>query len=153
GTWVGGDMESSADVHAKSIRETLARAQQVIIGNYRTECMALSQILSQSGSRAAFTPEVLRRIEEYRTHLPGSQALTPSRHNPMPYRVLLRQIADRLRATYEARANGYQSPAQFRSDIALICRSLLQNRGLHAGYFQARRLLWRIDTFGFHLAT
>src|SRR5579863_4662576 len=47
GTWVGGDMESSADVHAKSIRDTLTRAQQVIVGNYRAECLELSQILSQ----------------------------------------------------------------------------------------------------------
>lgn len=153
GTWVGGDMESSGDVHAKSIRDTLARAQQVIIGNYRTECFALSQILSQSASRVSISPEVHRRIEEYRTLLPGAQAITPSRHDPMPYRVLMRQIAERLSATNETRSNGYQSLAQFRADIALVCRSLLESRGVHAGYFQVRRLLWRIDTFGFHLAT
>ncbi len=56
-------------------------------------------------------------------------------------------------ATHEGRSNGYQQPAQFRADIALIAQSLLANRGVHAGYFQVRRLLWRIDTFGFHLAT
>ena len=51
GSWVGGDMDSSADVHAKSIRETLARAQQVIISNYHAECLELAQMLSQSASR------------------------------------------------------------------------------------------------------
>ncbi|HEX4024759.1 MAG TPA: phosphoenolpyruvate carboxylase [Steroidobacteraceae bacterium] len=153
GTWVGGDMEASADVHAKSIRETLARAQQVIIGNYHHECLELSQMLSQSASRVGISAEVLRRIDEYRTLLPGSQTGTPSRHDRMPYRVLLGQIAERLQATYEGRANGYEAPAQFRADIGLIKHSLLDNRGVHAGYFQVRRLLWRIDTFGFHLAT
>ncbi len=34
GTWVGGDMDGSLDVHAKSIRETLARQQQVIVNTY-----------------------------------------------------------------------------------------------------------------------
>jgi phosphoenolpyruvate carboxylase len=71
----------------------------------------------------------------------------------MPYRVLLGQIAERLHATHDGRSSGYQQPAQFRADIDLIARSLLANRGVHAGYFAVRRLLWRIDTFGFHLAT
>ncbi|HEX4050952.1 MAG TPA: phosphoenolpyruvate carboxylase [Steroidobacteraceae bacterium] len=153
GSWVGGDMETSADVHAKSIRETLARAQRVIIGKYRGECLALAQMLSQSANRAGITPEVMSRIEQYRTLLPGAQSITPSRHDRMPYRVLLTQIAERLQATYEGRSNGYEGPGQFRADIALIGQSLLVNRGMHAGHFQIRRLLWRIDTFGFHLAT
>ena len=49
GSWVGGDMETSADVHAKSIRETLARAQRVIIGNYHRECLALAQMHHPGG--------------------------------------------------------------------------------------------------------
>jgi len=153
GTWVGGDMESSADVHAKTIRDTLARAQQVIINTYHDECLQLSQALSQSASRIAVSSAVMRRIEEYRTLLPGAQAMTPSRHDRMPYRVLLTQIAERLHATYDGRSNGYQHPLQFRGDVALIAQSLLANRGVHAGHFQVRRLLYRIDTFGFHMAT
>ena len=153
GSWVGGDMQTSADVHAKSIRETLVRAQRVIINNYHAECLAVAQILSQSANRVGITPEVLRRIEAYRTLLPAAQTATLSRHDRMPYRVLLAQIAERLHATYEGRSNGYENPAQFRADIELIAQSLRGNRGLHAGYFQVRRLLWRIDTFGFHLAT
>ncbi len=153
GSWVGGDMETSADVHAKSIRDTLARCQQVIIGNYHAECLELAHLLSQSASRAGFSQALLHRIEQYRTLLPGVQGAIPTRHDRMPYRVLLTQIAERLRATYEGRPNGYETPAQFRADIALIADSLLGHRGLHAGHFQVRRLLWRIDTFGFHLAT
>jgi phosphoenolpyruvate carboxylase len=153
GTWVGGDMEYSADVHAKSIRETLARAQQIIIHTYHADCLNLAQSLSQSASRIGISSAVSRRIEEYRTLLPGAQGLTPSRHDRMPYRVLLGQIAERLQATHEGRPNGYQEPSQFRADVALIAQSLLASRGAHAGYFQVRRLLYRIDTFGFHLAT
>lgn len=153
GSWVGGDMEFSADVHAKSIRETLARAQQMIINTYYDECQQLAQTLSQSATRVGISAALACRMEEYRTLLPGSQTITPSRHDRMPYRVLLGQIAERLHATYDGRSNGYQQPAQFRADIALIAQSLLANRGAHAGHFQVRRLLYRIDTFGFHLAT
>jgi phosphoenolpyruvate carboxylase len=153
GTWVGGDMESSADVHAKGIRETLARGQQIIVNAYYEECLKLAQTLSQSASRIGISAAVTRRIEEYRTLLPGAQGLAPSRHDRMPYRILLGQIAERLDASYHGRSNGYQQPAQFRADVALIAQSLLANRGAHAGYYHVRRLLYRIDTFGFHLAT
>jgi phosphoenolpyruvate carboxylase len=153
GTWVGGDMESSSDVHAKSIRETLARAQQTIITSYHSDCQQLGQVLSQSERRVGVSTGVVQRIEEYRTLMPGAPGIAPARHDRMPYRVLLGQIAERLHATLEGRSSGYQLPAQFRADIDLIAQSLLANRGAHAGYFSVRRLLSRIDTFGFHLAT
>ena len=153
GTWVGGDMDGAADVHAKSIRETLARQQQVIVSNYFDECHELSQLLSQSAGRIGITPALQQRIDEYRTLLPAAQGLTPSRHDPMPYRTFFGQLAVRLRNTFDGRPNGYERPGQFRSDVALIADSLRANHGTHAGYFLVRRLLARVDTFGFHLAT
>ena len=153
GTWVGGDMDGAADVHAKSIRETLARQQQVIINNYHAECLALAQQLSQSGGRVAVSAALTRRISEYHTLLPGAAGLAPARHDVMPYRAFFGQIAERLRNTLEGRPNGYERPAQFRGDVALVAESLRANRGAHAGLFLVRRLLSRIDTFGFHLAT
>jgi phosphoenolpyruvate carboxylase len=71
----------------------------------------------------------------------------------MPYRVFLAQIGERLRGTYEHRSNGYETARQFRDDIAVIAASLKANKGANAGLFQVERLLRRIDTFGFHLAT
>jgi len=153
GTWVGGDMDGLTDVHAKSIRDTLARQQQFIIGSYYAECLELAQVLSQSAGRVGVSPELTRRVAEYRILLPGAHGLTPSRHDPMPYRVLLGQVAERLQLTQDGRANAYEQPAQFRADIELVVASLRANRGVHAGFFAVRRLLSRIDTFGFHLAT
>jgi phosphoenolpyruvate carboxylase len=153
GTWVGGDMDGSPEVHAKSIRETLARHQQAILNAYYGECQGLAEVLSQSAARVSIAPELTRRIEEYRVLLPGAPGITPSRHDVMPYRVFLGQVAERLQRTYHARPNGYERPAQFRADIALVAASLLSHRGAHAGLYPVRRLLRRIDTFGFHLAT
>ena len=67
GTWVGGDMDGNPDVHAKTIRETLARQQQVIINAYFKECQELAQLLSQSASRSA----VIRRAQ------PSASSCTP----------------------------------------------------------------------------
>jgi phosphoenolpyruvate carboxylase len=153
GTWVGGDMDGNPDVHAKTIRETLARQQQVIINAYFKECGVLAQLLSQSASRSAVLPELSQRIELYATLIPGAQGSTPMRHDRMPYRVFLGQIAERLRLTYDKRPNGYEGPQQFLRDIKLIAASLKSNKGFHAGWGNVQRLVRRVETFGFHLAT
>jgi phosphoenolpyruvate carboxylase len=153
GTWVGGDMDGSPDVHAKTVRETLARQQQVIVNTYFRETQRLVQRLSQSASRISVSPPLAKRIDEYMTLLPSARSATPARHDRMPYRVFLAQIGERLRYTYDGRPNGYVTAQQFRADILLIADSLRANKGVNAGLFYVQRLLRRIDTFGFHVAT
>ena len=153
GTWVGGDMDGNPDVHAKTIRETLARQQQVIVNTYFGEAQKLVQRLSQSASRISVSPALAKRIEEYATLLPGARSVTPARHDRMPYRVFLAQIGERLRHTYDGRPNGYSDVKQLRADVQLICDSLKGNKGGNAGLFYVQRFLRRIDTFGFHVAT
>ena len=43
GSWVGGDMDGNADVHGKTIRETLYRHQQLIVSTYFDECGQLGR--------------------------------------------------------------------------------------------------------------
>ncbi len=153
GSWVGGDMDGNPDVHAKAIRETAARHQQIIINRYFIECQGLAETLSQSATRVGISPALQKRIEQYTTLLPGAATLSPARHDRMPYRFFLGQILERLRATYDSRANHYDSANEFLSDLNLIADSLRAHKGEHAGLFQVRRLIRRVRTFGFHLAT
>ena len=153
GSWVGGDMDGNPDVHAKAIRETVARHQQIIVNRYFLECQGLAETLSQSATRVGISSALQARIEQYTTLLPGASTLSPARHDRMPYRVFLGQIMERLRATYDSRANHYDSASEFLGDLNLIVDSLRANKGEHAGLFQVRRLIRRVRTFGFHLAT
>ena len=153
GSWVGGEMDGNADVHGKTIRETLRRHQQLIVSTYFRECEQLAESLSQSANRVAVSAPLAARIAAYGAVLPGAQALAPARHDRMPYRVFFGQISERLKASYEGRPNAYQNPDELLSDVTLAADSLLENRGRHAGYFLVRRLLRRVRTFGFHLAT
>ncbi len=153
GSWVGGDMDGNPDVNAKTIRETLARQHQVIVNAYFGECQHLAQILSQSASRIGVSPALAKHIERYMALVPGAQTATPARHDRMPYRVFLGQIGERLRATYDGRANAYENPRQLLDDLGLIAGSLAANKGRHAGLYLVRRLIRRVETFGFHFAT
>jgi len=152
GSWAGGDTDGNPDVHAKTIRESLARQQQMLINSYFAECQSLGQRLSQSASRVGISAELARRIERYTALLPAARGTTRVQHERMPYRLFLAQVGERLRHAYDGRASGYEGPQQFRADIALVAASLRAHKGVNAGLFPVERLLRRIDTFGFHLA-
>jgi len=153
GSWVGGDMDGHPDVHAKTIRESCARHHQLIVNRYFLETQTLAERLSQSGSRVEVSPEITARIEQYRSLVPAARTATPASHDRMPYRVFLGQVAERLRATYEGRAGHYERVEQLVADLELIAGSLSAHRGEYAGLFHVRRMLRRVRTFGFHLAT
>ncbi len=153
GSWVGGDMDSNPDVTAKIIRETITRHHQLIINSYFLECQQLGELLSQSASRTGIAPELQARIEAYSVMLVSVHSGAAVRQDYMPYRVFLQQIAERLRASYDSRQNRYESAGELLHDLQLIVSSLKQNRGEHAGVFHVRRLIRRVRTFGFHLAT
>src|SRR3984885_9418391 len=152
GSWVGGDMDGNADVHGKTIRETLHRQQQLIVSTYFKECGVIAESLSQSANRVGISQALSARIDAYSAILPGAQTIAPARHDRMPYRIFFGQVGERLKATYEGRPNAYQSPDELLVDIKMVAESLIANRGRHAGYFLVRRLIRRVRTFGFHLA-
>lgn len=153
GTWVGGDMDGNDDVHAKAIRATLHRQQQRLISAYFQECRALAGKLSQSAGRVGASRELEARIAEYDILVPKAREAASTRHDRMPYRIFLAQVAERLRITYDGRPNHYESSDQFVRDIQLVAASLAANHGRHAGLFAVERLQCRAMTFGFHLAT
>jgi phosphoenolpyruvate carboxylase len=153
GTWVGGDMDGNPDVNGKTIRETLDRQNRVIVNAYFEECQTLAQELSQSASRVDISAALAKRIEHYNTLVPGSRSITPARHDRMPYRVFLAQCGLRLRNCLEGRPNGYEQARDFEADIRLIAESLRANKGWNAGHHFVQRLLRRVQTFGFHMAT
>jgi phosphoenolpyruvate carboxylase len=153
GSWVGGDMDGNPDVHAKTIRETIHRHQQLIVNRYFLECQGLAEELSQSATRVGIAPALQARIDLYMTLVPAAQTLSPARYDRMPYRVFVGQMMERLRATYEGHQGHYESANYFLDDLNLMADSLRANKGEHAGLFQVRRLIRRVRTFGFHLAT
>ncbi|MCR6685553.1 phosphoenolpyruvate carboxylase [Pseudoxanthomonas sp.] len=152
GTWVGGDMDGNPNVDATTIRNTLDAQRRNILGKYRRELQRLTGLLTQSTGVVAVDPAVVDRVEQYRALLPAAAAAARPRHADMPYRLLIELMRARLQATLEDLPEGYDSPEEFGGDIDLIRQSLEHNRGIHAGWFSVRRLVWRLRTFGFHLA-
>src|SRR5690606_25571789 len=146
----GGDMDGNPNVDAGTITATLNAQRRAVLELYLKDMLKLASLLSQSTELVGVSDAVLARVEEYRQLLP--QATSRPRHADMPYRLLNDRMRARLQATLADAPGAYAAPEEFIADIQLILDSLEANKGKHAGWFSVRRLLWRVRTFGFHLA-
>ncbi len=153
GTWVGGDMDGNPNVGAETIRATLASQRGQVLALYRHEVLELAGLLSQSLSRVACSDLLSARIEAYRELLPAAAERLRARYGDMPYRQLLQLVAERLAETTDGSDAGYRDADAFIADIRVVADSLAANGGRHAGWFAVQRLMRRVQTFGFHLAT
>jgi phosphoenolpyruvate carboxylase len=163
GSWVGGDMDGNPNVGADTMAAALASQRGLLIAAYRRDLARLSSLLSQSLERVEVSDALMARLQDYRERFPKVVARFNARHTSMPYRQLLQLISARLAATARGEANArdggdavdvaYADAGAFRDDLQLIADSLLEHRGEHAGAFAVRRVLRRVDTFGFYLST
>lgn len=153
GTWVGGDMDGNPNVGADTIRAALSAQRAQVLANYRADLHALGEILTQSRDRVTVDDAIEARIAGYILSMPAAAAKLSPRLSDMPYRQLLDLMRARLSATQTGEAVGYVDADAFIADLQLIDTSLVRHRGEHAGRFALQRVLWRVRTFGFHLAT
>ena len=152
-TWVGGDMDGNPNVGAETIANSLATQRAHVLEHYIADVDGLARLLSQTDDRVDFEPALLQRLEIYREQFPLAAAKIRPRHADMPYRCFLTLIRARLEATHEeGHAEGYASAEELLDDLLLIVHGLIDHHGLNAGAYAVRRLIWRVRTFGFHLA-
>lgn len=152
-SWIGGDMGSRPEITGRTIRETLARQRSLILDLYFNECGSLLEKLSQSTSRVKVSDDIFERIRLYTGYFPNAAGMVPERHRDMPYRTFLKLIRERLQSTYDDDIYPYESADEFLVDLQLIADSLSANKGEHAGLFAIRRLIRRLETFGFYFLT
>jgi phosphoenolpyruvate carboxylase len=153
GSWVGGDMDGNPNVDAGTIRDSLRHQRDLALGAYAREIDELSEHLSQSAARVAWSEDVTSLIRRYSESFPDAAAAIPERHATMGYRVALQLIGARLAATRTGAEHAYEAPDAFARDLRSIQESLEQHRGVHAGAFGVRRLRRRVRAFGFHMAS
>ncbi len=151
-SWAGGDMDGNPNVGAHTIRATLERHLQLALRRYGEDLRGLHEHLSQSATRVEIDAALIERVREYAARLPEEDAAVPASYSDMPYRRLLWLMSARLARKGRGDEEGYGPPEEFRADLDLIATSLEGHGGARSGLALVRRTLWRVDTFGFHLA-
>ena len=152
GSWVGGDMDGNPGVTAGTVRSTLAAQRDSILRKYEDELRVLGERLTQCPTRVAVDDEVDQRCKLYSGWYPNTLDHIAPRHRNMPYRVLSHLLVSRLRDTRIEGEHPYTDATEFLADLEVVANSLEHNFGRHAGLFAVNRLIWRVRTFGFHLA-
>ncbi len=149
-SWIGGDISANKEMSARIIRDTLERHRALILDLYFKDCRVLAEKLSQSTSRIEVDEAIFERIDRYGRQFPEHRGSIPQRYRNMPYRLLLRLMAQRLQDTYDEGAFPYESAEQFIADLELVANSLASRKGVNAGLSSVRRLMRQAKTFGFH---
>ncbi|HEX7814568.1 phosphoenolpyruvate carboxylase [Dyella sp.] len=152
-TWVGGDMDGNPNVGADTIEASLSTQRAHVLEHYMADIAGLARLLSQTEGRVDVDDGLAKKLADYRERFPRAAAKVRPRHADMPYRSLLTVIEARLHATHDdEHQEGYANARELLEDLHLIRTSLLDHHGLHAGAYAVQRLIWRVRTFGFHLA-
>jgi phosphoenolpyruvate carboxylase len=155
GTWVGGDRDGNPNVTSVTTRIALQRQRAVVLTRYLADVEVLGRSLSMSSLRARpdSLRELMESIEADRERFPEVSAHARPRTVHEPWREKLWYIQARLRGTLEHAEHGYADVARYRSDLAVLDRSL-RDAGFAAVADQdLRDALRRVDVFGFHLAS
>ncbi len=152
-SWIGGDMDGNPNVSGDTLRAAMTRHRSLILRRYRKEVSELYGELSQTTTRVGIDSAVHEANRHYRERIGEDAEAMPDRYRNMPYRELLRFVETRLRDTEVDGTHAYPGAEDLLADLDLIAASLARNKGRHAGLFGVRRLITRVQTFGFHLAT
>jgi phosphoenolpyruvate carboxylase len=150
GSLIVGDLSTNPEISARSIRDTLARQRTLLLDLYFKDCRQLGEKLSQSNARVEVDEALIVQTEKYARQFPGVHSSIPHRHRSMPYRVFIRLITERLQATFDDAAFPYENAQQFTDDLKIVATSLANRRGANAGLFAVKRIIRRVETFGFH---
>ena len=165
GSWIGGDRDGNPFVTNEVTIEALQAHKKTVLELYRTEVLAMYELLSCSRDRVGFSDAFEASLKTDRELVPEHEFDLLERFDQEPYRQKLVMIHRRLLATGRAidadeeseddvnQRRSYKSADEFMADLNLIKDSLEANKGerLVRGRFQ--RLIRAVDVFGFHLAS
>jgi phosphoenolpyruvate carboxylase len=155
GTWVGGDRDGNPNVTAAITRAALQRQRQTVLARYLHDVEELGRTLSISALRAkpGALDDLIASIEHDRERLPEVAAHARPRTLNEPWREKLWYVQARLRATLEHGELGYVDAARYRTDLAVLDRTLRAAGFAKVADQELRDALRRVDVFGFHLAS
>jgi phosphoenolpyruvate carboxylase len=156
GSWIGGDRDGNPFVTAEVMRGTLALQSTRVMTFYLDELHALGSELSLAAHLAEVSDD-LRALAQ------RSPDTSPHRAGE-PYRLAVSGIYARLAATARALgvetrrhpvgvAAAYASAPEFKADLDVLHRSLVENNAKVIARGRLRVIRRAVDCFGFYLAS
>ncbi|HWX09914.1 MAG TPA: phosphoenolpyruvate carboxylase, partial [Gaiellaceae bacterium] len=146
GTWIGGDADGNPNAGPDTVAEALERGRRLLRNRYRDEVRALAAAIGVSSRLTPVDQELLDSIARDERELPEYAAAIGDQNADEPYRRKLSFMWRRLDG------DKYESVERFAEDLALLDRSLRDNRGARIADGPLAALRRRVELFGLHLA-
>lgn len=154
GSWIGGDRDGNPFVTEEVTRQTLAYQRSVIINRYLKDLETLFNDLCHSSNWIQPDEAFQQSLDNDASSLSAVAERYRARYQFEPFRMKLFFIQAKLKNVLEGTESGgatYGGPSEFRQDLMLIYRNLIEQK-CTASLRNLRRLIHAIDLFGFHLA-
>ncbi|HEY0187039.1 MAG TPA: phosphoenolpyruvate carboxylase [Cellulomonas sp.] len=153
GSWIGGDRDGNPNVTPDVTRAAAVLASEHVLsaleGSARRTAAGLTadSLSTPPSSELAALWQRQRDLSEPLTTRVAADA--PAE----PHRRAVLVIVERIAATRRRDADlAYADAAELEADLRVVQRSLLDAGAARSAYGDVQRLLWQVQTFGFHLA-
>lgn len=163
GSWIGGDRDGNPFVTVGVTEEALRAMKETVLKQYNVAVDELYQQLIPAVTRVSVSTELKESIAADMKLVPENEVEVLERFRMEPYRQKLIMMFRRLRATREENERpwddrarnprAYRSADEMMHDLAVIERSLLQNKGERLARGRLHDLIRNVEVFGFHLAS
>ena len=153
GTWVGGDRDGNPFVTASVTQKAVAIASDHILRGLEQTSERVSRKLTLSAGTTPPSRELLSLWQ----HLAvadevGAKDAIKRAPDEVHKRVMM-LIARRIKATRGRNADlAYSEPSELVAELRVVQDSLVQAGSPRQAYGSLQELLWRVETYGFHLA-
>ena len=152
GSWIGSDRDGNPNETAKVSRQVSERFRTHMLEKLVAETRRVGTNLTLD---ASFTPPSQGLVNLWSHQVEMSEALS-ARAEEMSaselHRAAMLVMANRLEATIARTADiMYASADELLADLRVVQESLAQAGAVRAAYGPMQRLIWQVETFGFHL--
>ncbi|GEL96220.1 phosphoenolpyruvate carboxylase [Cellulomonas composti] len=153
GSWIGGDRDGNPNVTAEVTRAAAQLASEHVITALEQSARRTAAGLTLDGAGTPASSE-LNALWQRQRSLSEEIASRVAQDSPNePHRRELLFVVERLAATRSRNADlAYASAAELEADLLVVQRSLDAAGATRSAYGDLQKLLWQVQTFGFHLA-
>ncbi|WP_019136786.1 phosphoenolpyruvate carboxylase [Cellulomonas massiliensis] len=153
GSWIGGDRDGNPNVTAEVTREAALAMSESVLTALEASARRVARALTLDADGTPPSPELSALWHRQRSRAEKDAARVAAATPNEPHQRVLLMVVERIAATRTRNADlAYSGPDELEADLRTIQDSLVRAGAPRAAYGDVQRLLWQVETFGFHLA-
>ena len=153
GSWVGGDRDGNPFITAEVTARAVRIQSEQALGALEAAVARAGRMLTVDHETTPPSADLARRLAQAPAATTERLVEIAARSAGEPHREFLLYVAERIGATRrDAPVAAYACAGELLDDLRTAQRSLAGAGAAPLAYGELQRLIWQVQTFGFHLA-